>query len=92
MVSFKWRTTARGRAEGYRRRTTVMGFKWKTLVIRGLLQVNNYNSWFQMKNGGDFPRRTTVVSFRWGTAALGYRRRTTVVGFKWNGERFAAGE
>ena len=60
-----------------------MGFKWKTLVMRGVLQVNNYNSWFQMKNGGDFPRRTTVVSFRWRTAALGCRRRTTVVGFKW---------
>ena len=64
MVSFKWRTTARSRAKGYRRRTTVMGFKWKTLVMRGLLQVNDYNSWFQMKNGCGFPLRTTVVTLQ----------------------------
>ena len=37
MVSFRWRTTARGRAKGYRRRTTVMGFKWRTLGKRTLV-------------------------------------------------------
>ena len=53
----------------------------RTLVVSGLLQVNNHSRW--LKNGGGFPLRMTVVSFRWRTTALGYRRRKTVVGFKW---------
>ena len=65
VVGFRWRT-----AVGFERRTTVDGFKWRTLVVSGLLQVNNYSGWLQMKNGGDFPRRTTVVNFKWKTTVI----------------------
>ena len=41
--------------------TTVLCFKWKTLVVGGELQVENYRGWLQMKNGGGLSRRTTVV-------------------------------
>ena len=73
VVSFRWNTSALG----YSQRRVVVGFKWITLLVSGLLQLNVYSGWLQMINGGGFPRRTTVVRF---TTALGYRRRTTVVG------------
>ena len=60
MVGFRWRT-----AVGFERRTSVDGFKWRTLVVSGLLQVNNYSGWLQMKNGG-----TTVVNFKWRTTVI----------------------
>ena len=50
----------------YRWRTTVVGFKLKTLV-GGELQVKRYGCRLQMKTGGCVPRRTTVESFRWRT-------------------------
>ena len=56
----------------------MIGFRLKSFVESGLLQVNNPNGGLQKKNDGSFSR-TTVVSFRW----RGYRRITTVVGFKW---------
>ena len=65
----------------YRWKTTVVGFKLRTLV-GGELQVEKYSCWLQMKKGGGFQRRKTVVSFRWRTTALGYRRKTAVVSFK----------
>ena len=63
----------------------MVGFKWRTLVVSGLLQVNNNSSWLQMENDGGFRRRTTVVSFGWRTTARakGYKQTTTVIGFKW---------
>ena len=79
MVSFRFRTTALG----CRRGTTVFDFKWRTLVVNGLLPVNNYSGWLQMEKSGGFPRRTTVVNFRWTTTVIGYRWRKIVVGFKW---------
>ena len=45
VVSLRWRTTALG----YRQRTAV-GFKWRRLVVSGLLQVKHYSGWLQMEN------------------------------------------
>ena len=47
-------------------------------MLSGLLQVNNYSSWLQIKKSGGFSRRTTMVSFR---------RRTTVMLLAIDGER-----
>ena len=30
----------------------VNGFKWRTLVVSGFLQVKNNSGWLQMENGG----------------------------------------
>ena len=38
------------RTTDYRPRTTVVGFKGRTLVVRGLLLVNNHSGWLQMEN------------------------------------------
>ena len=62
---------------GCRRKTTVVGFKWRTLLEDGELQM------LQMKSSGCLPLSTTIVRFRWRATALGYRRRTTMVSLKW---------
>ena len=30
----------------------MVGFKWRTLVVNGLLKVNSYSGWLQMENSG----------------------------------------
>ena len=69
MVSFKWKT----KALGYIRRTTVVGFKWKMLVVSCLLQVNNAVVSFKWRTMVGFARRTTVVSLRFRNRVIGYR-------------------
>ena len=59
------------------------GFKWRTSVVDGELQLENYSGWLQMKSSGGLPRSTRVVSFIWRATALCYRRRTTVASLKW---------
>ena len=53
----------------YRRRTTVVGFKWRKSVVDGELQVENYSGWLQMKSSVGLPRSTRVVSVRWRATA-----------------------
>ena len=61
MVSFRWKTTALG----YRRRTAVFDFKWRTLVVSGLLQVNKYSCWLEMENSGGLRTKNGELQ-QWG--------------------------
>ena len=74
VVGFARRTTVvsfrRTTAKGYnRQRTTMVGFKWRMLVVRGELQVEN----LQLTNTGGLPQRTTVVNIIWRTRAMSDR-------------------
>ena len=61
--------------------------------MSGLLPVNNYSGWLQMKNGGGLPRRTTVVGDELQVENYsdwlqmknggGLPQGTTVVSFRW---------
>ena len=39
---------------GCRRRTKVVEFRWRTLVVGSEQQVNNYSGWLEMENGSGF--------------------------------------
>ena len=76
MVNFRWRTTARGRGKVYRRRTTVVCFKWRTLGKEIQWLASNGKRWWlssvkdsgelQMENYSNWVQMiTTVVGFKW---------------------------
>ena len=80
----RWLSIWTTKTIGTRRKTTVVRFKWRTLVVSGFSQVSYCCGWLQMENDGGHPGRTTVVSFIWSTIAMIYRPRAAVVGFKWS--------